>query len=187
MTDVEFAEVVGFLSAGCGKLLTAEQQVVYFDLLGDLPAETLWRAARQVLLTHRYATFPLVAELRDAATKSALGDAAEMPASEAWGIAWRAIGRIDPEVDGSIERALAKVPPAVRKVIIDLGVADLCYGKESVGIVRSQFIKAYEQTVARARRRALLPPKARDKVEPGQAVSGALEGIGRDVEDDKDG
>ena len=36
MTNTEFAEVIAYITAGCGKPLSVDSQVVYFDLLGDL-------------------------------------------------------------------------------------------------------------------------------------------------------
>ena len=166
MTNTEFAEIVAYITAGCGKPLPVESQIVYFDLLGDLPADTFRLAARRVVLEHKWATFPSVAELRAAASESARGVVSDLTPAEAWAMAWRVACDTDPECDGSFDRACrrAKAPPLVVESIRAFGLNSLCYGGDPQGVVRGQFLKVFEQLAGRDRRVALLPPAVRDQI-----------------------
>lgn len=167
MTNTEFAEIIGYITAGCGKPLSVDAQVVYFDLLGDLPAELLQLAARRVLAEHKYATFPSVAELRQAAVESSRGEVKELSGAEAWAMASWIAANTDPELDGSFERSCkrAKASPLVVEAVRSMGLLDLCYGKEPVGVIRGQFLKVFDQLQGRDRRAALLPPTVLDQIE----------------------
>src|SRR5262249_4373334 len=135
----------------------------------DLPLDVLKLAAKRVVLEHRWATFPTVAELRAAAAETMQGQVAELSPAEAWAIAWRVVGSTDPEVEGSFQRASKGVPPLVVEAIRAFGLNSLCYGKEPVGVVRGQVLKVYEQLAAREQRTALMPA----------SVRAAIEGIGK--------
>lgn len=159
MTRSEFAQVMGYIGTACGKPLSADGHEVYFDLLGDLAFDVLQTAARRVLLEHRWASFPSVAELRAAAVETAAGQVSELSEGEAWALAWRIAADTDPEVQGNFERACqrAKAPPLVVRAITIFGLNDLCYGKEPVAVLRGQFLKVFGQLQGRERRAALLP------------------------------
>lgn len=159
MTRHEFASVMAYISAGIGKPIAREAAEVYFDLLGDLPEPIFRAAAKRVLLEHKWATFPSVAELREAAALTMQGEISSLTAAEAWQLAWKATGKIDPEVDGSLERACAQLPPLVFEAMRSFGIPALCFGREPVAVVRAQFMKFYEQLADREKRRALLPDR----------------------------
>ncbi len=165
MTNIEFAEIIAYITAAIGKPLTPDAQVVYFDLLGDLDAPVLQLAAKRVVLEHPWSTFPSVAELRAAAAYIVTGQVSPLTPAAAWQIAWNAIANIDPEIEGSTARMLERVPPLVAETIRAMGVPSLCYGREPVAVVRSQFLKAFEQLAARDKRAALLPPATRQAIE----------------------
>ena len=171
MTHIEFAKIAAYIGTAVRKPLTPNELDVYFDLLGDLDANALLVAAKRVLLEHKYATFPSVAELRAAAVETQRGAVSDLTPAEAWALAWWVAGNCDPEVDGSFERACAKAkaPPLVVEAIRGMGLADLCYGKEPVGVIRGQFLKCFEQLQARDRRAALLPPAVREAIEAKRA------------------
>ncbi len=164
MTRPEFAGVMAYLEAGCGKPCPPEAAHVYFDLLGDLDVKVLLNAARRVILQHPWATFPSIAELRQAAAETAQGRVSPLSPAEAWALAWCAIGKIDPEQPGSIARHCAPLPPLVVEAMQALGVEALCHGREPVAVVRAHFLKAFEQLAARETRRALLPPALQREV-----------------------
>lgn len=171
MTRNEFGAVMAYLQvglSGSGKCLdekTFEAMLdVYFDLLGDLPAPVFQLAAKRVLLEHRWATFPTVAELRQAAAETAQGQAIELSPAEAWQIAWKAAGKIDLDIDGSCERQMAALPPIVQQAMRAFSLPALVNGKEPLAVVRAQFIKIYEQLAARERRVALLPTMLREQL-----------------------
>jgi hypothetical protein len=167
MSNSEFATIVAYVSSAVGKKLDADAQVVYWELLGDLPAEVGWLAAKRVLLEHRWSTFPSVAELRQAAVESMRGEVKELSGAEAWAIAWRVAANTDPELDGSFDRACAKAkaPPLVVEAITTFGLLDLCYGKEPEGVLRGQFVSTFNALAARDRRAALLPAAVRESLE----------------------
>ncbi len=106
-----------------------------------------------------------------------------MDPAEGWGIAWKAAGKIDPEVEGSIERALKGLPDVVVEAMQTFGIPALCFGKEPVGVVRGQFFKIFEQVQARRRHLKLLPPSLRKeialiKIVPPQEVRSLTNKIG---------
>lgn len=190
MTNTEFATLHGFIAAGCGKSLSTESQLAYFEMLKDIPADVGMLAATRVLAEHRFASFPTIAELRAAAADTVRGQVTATAPAEAWDIAWRIIQRTDPDRPGSFERAckIEKAPPLVIDAIHTFGILDLCYGKESVGVLRGQFLKTFEQLAARDRRAALLPAgthAALKDIRDRQALAAparlAIEGIGKEV------
>src|SRR5262245_2019943 len=95
MTREDFAITMAYLESGLNQPLPAKRAEVYWDLLKDLPVDALRLAAKRVLLEHKWATFPSVAELRQAASEVLLGQEAEMSPATAWELAWAAARRID--------------------------------------------------------------------------------------------
>lgn len=186
MTRAEFGIIMGYLVLGTGKELSLDAHEVYFDCLGDLDANTLQIAAKRVLMEHKWATFPSVAELREAATLTVRGKVAAISPADAWDLTWNAIRNIDPEVQSSIDKALKDLPPLVQKAIRGFGLLDLCYGKEPVGVLRGQFMKQFEQIAASDKREALLPLATKEAIEQRKGelaapVKLAIAGIGKDV------
>lgn len=185
MTRIEFGEVIAYITAGCGKNLSAPSLEVYFDCLNDLSRDALHLAAKRVLMEHVWATFPSVAELRKAATETRSGSVMGLAPGEAWELAWKCIGQTDPEVPGDFQRAVKvfHLPPLVVRAIEVFGLHAMCFGKEPVGVVRGQFLKIYEQLAARESRTALYPASLTEAIEgmnkrlPSQ-VQGAIASIG---------
>lgn len=171
MTRTEFLVVMNYIGVAVRKPLNRDELEVYFDLLQDLPADALQVAAKRVLLEHKYPTFPSVAELRSAATATVQGEVTGLSPVEAFALAWRAVGRIDLEVDGSKDRALKNLPPAVAETLNAMGLANVIYGEEPVAVVRAQFVKAFESISNRNRRAALLPAATREAIEQRGRVS----------------
>lgn len=180
MTRVEFAEGIAYLEAGCGVPMPAKAIEVYFDILGDLPRDAFRVACKRVILEHPWKTFPSIAELRQAASETLRGEICVMSPGEAWAQAWAIVGRIDPEISGSVGRGLEGAHPLVKEAMEAMGIPALCYGKEPVGVLRGQFMRIYEQMAARDKRTALLPKSLQQEVKaiPG-AVAGKLKTIGR--------
>jgi hypothetical protein len=165
VTRYEFGVVMNYIGVAVRKPLRADELDVYFDLLGDLDQTALQVAAKRVLLEHKYPTFPSVAELRAAATATTQGEVTGLSGPEAFALAWKAVGRIDLEVDGSKERALKNLPPVVAETLNALGLANVIYGEEPVAVIRAQFVKAFEAISARRKREALLPAPVREAIE----------------------
>jgi len=70
MTRQEFAAVMAYLAAGCGKALSEDALNVYFDLLRDLSIGVLQVAAQRALLEGQYPVFPSVGTLRQLAVET---------------------------------------------------------------------------------------------------------------------
>jgi hypothetical protein len=177
MTQNEFGTVISVLQAGCAaaKRLSEESLDVYFHLLGDLPVDVFRAAALRVLLQHPWSTFPSIAELRQAASEIMRQVVVELQPVEAWEMAYRAARSLDPELiwrpwmrrnpktgqmrqyPSQFEAVTAGYPPIVIAAMRAFGVTSLCSSKEPLGVIRAQFMRAYEQLVERDQRVALLP------------------------------
>lgn len=177
MTRDEFALIMAYVSVSVGKPLSEDAAEVYYDLLGDLPVEAMQISAKRVVLEHRWATFPLPAEFRQAAAETMRGKINELSPPEAWALAWEAAGKIDAEIDGSIDRACQSLPPLVFEAMRAFGINAIAYGREPVGMVRTQFLKIFEQLQSRDRRQALLPVSMVQAIERIGTTS-SLPGIG---------
>jgi len=132
-------------------------------------------------MEHKWATFPSIAELREAAAETQRGTVKELSPAEAWAIAWRIAANTDPEIDGSFARASKDAPPLVLEAIRAFGLLDLCYGKEPVGVIRGQFLRVFEQLAARERRRALLPAALTQAIEQRDKSDQVAEGARRNI------
>src|SRR4051794_653455 len=67
LTREEFAPIVAYLSAGTGKEMPRAQAEVYSDLLQDLPAASVWAAARAALAESAGPWLPSVGAMRQRA------------------------------------------------------------------------------------------------------------------------
>ena len=164
MTKIEFAKVIAFIGSATNQSTEETRVEVFFELLGDLPASVFQAAAKKVVLNHKWATFPSVAELREACVEIMQGNVARLSSGEAWDLAWKSVGRIDPEQSHTLA-ILDKLPPLVSRAISCFGLPALCYGKEPIGVVRGQFMKIYEQLDTTDKQRALLPGKLVEQIE----------------------
>jgi hypothetical protein len=154
VTRKEFGCIIAYLAAASGKSPTQEQAEVYFDLLGDLPAEALQFAAKRALLESCYPVLPPVGTLRKLAVDAMNGADREPTPDEAWELVRRAIGRFGYRRE---QAALDALPEgAVRRAAECLGWQSLCDSTEPE-ICRAQYRKAYESLQSRRERQRLLP------------------------------
>ncbi|HWG42514.1 MAG TPA: hypothetical protein VN688_06970, partial [Gemmataceae bacterium] len=158
MTRQEFAAVMAYVGAGCGKTLGEDALKVYYDLLSDLPLDVLQLAAKRALLESHYPVFPPVGVLRKLAAEIMRPPA--MPALEAWGVLQRAIDRYG---DDNPQQGLDALPEPIRAVAEQFGWRQLCRCNETE-ILRAQFSKAYDTAQARERATWLLPVGVRQAV-----------------------
>src|SRR5579859_1583821 len=165
MTREEFTAIMLFLVASVGKEMTEPTINVYFDLLGDLPYNSLLAAVKLTLLENTYPTIPTVGKLREAAVRVMQGNAPT--AIEAWGMAIAAVGRFG--LSGK-RKALECLPTPVARAVEYFGWRSLCDSTEPE-ISRAQFVKAYDALATREHRTALMPPAVRE----------LLESVGRDA------
>ncbi len=153
MTRAEFARVMAYLAAGCGKPASLEQTQVYFDLLEDLPGPAVEEAARRSLLEHKYPTIPPVGLIRQHAL-AMNGERTTGP--EAWRLVLKAVRRY-----GAVgeSRGLATLPADVAHGVRCFGWRVICDATDDeLGIVQTQFLKMYETLSRRDDRKALMPP-----------------------------
>jgi len=188
MTKIEFGTVMNYIRAATGVEFRDGMLDVYFDCLGDLSSETLQLVAKRVLMEHRWSNFPSIAELREAAALTIRGEVSGLSPAEGWELAWKAICKIDLDVDDSLQRATKGLPPIVVDAMDAMGIANLVGGEDPVAVVRAQFLKVFEQLAARDKRLALLPASTREAIEQHRPqgeiaapVKLAIAGIGKDV------
>lgn len=181
MTAKDFTTCMAYLEVGINQPLPKNRAEIYWDLLNDLPIDVLRTAAKRVLLEHQWATFPSVAQLRQAASDTILGQVAELPPAEAWAQAWKAVTRIDPEVSGpymmrdkegvmrqypsQTAAIMDSLPFLVAKTINAYGIRALTHGQEPIGVVRGQFLKMFDQITTKHKKLALMPPALKREIE----------------------
>lgn len=186
MTREDFAKIMGYLQAGCGmrEPPTRAQAEVYFDLLGDLPAESVMAAARMVLIDHVYPNLPPAGAIRKAAV--GIGNNRTDPA-EAWSlflVAVRKFGTgtrrvfakgMPPQVIDCEARGLESLPPDIRRAARACWAALADAQPKHVGAVQQRFTELLTQTATDAERQRVLPPSVR------QTIAAIATGVGRGV------
>lgn len=199
MTLPEFTKAMLYLSAGSQKMLKPQELEVYYDMLKDLAFDDFFAGIKGVLVAHVWATFPSVAELRQAAEEIASWRTPRLTSGDAWEIAWRAAGNIDLDIRGPYSRrgktyasqadtVLSSLPAPVVRAMKAYGLRELCDAKGPDGVIRAQFMKIFEQADAREKRVALLPPSVREflaEKRDGDLLNRAIDGIGKPLEDAK--
>jgi hypothetical protein len=186
MTRAEFATVIGYLQAGCGmrEPPTPAQAEVYFDLLGDLPAEAVMAAARMVLIDHVYPNLPPAGAIRKAAL--GLGNNRTDPA-EAWTLLLVAVRKfgtgtrrvfaqgMPPQVIDCEARGLESLPPDIRRAAKACWATLAETSPEYLGAVQKRFADLLTQTANDAERERVLPPSVRN------TIAAIASGVGRGV------
>lgn len=173
MTKNEFSEIIAYLEAGIGRPIAESDDAtrmarmrVYYDLLEDMPIETLRVAVKRVVLTWRYPSFPSVAEIRKFAVNASRGTVSSMMAGEAWAMATKAIAKVDVDIPGSVERHLGGLPEIVRRTINAFGFkAMYTIPSRNLEAARAQFRVIFEEWQDREVARGILPTSVADKIE----------------------
>lgn len=186
----DFAKVMAVIGAGCQVHLSDEALEVYYAMLGDLPPKVLMIAGQKALLQPLYGKFPSIELLRRMAVEATAGEEVGVSPGEAWQMATRACWGCDIEVEGSVDRAFAKVPPLVRRAVEQFGFRSLYdLPGNSIETARAQFTRIYERIVAQEREQLLLPPAVRrqlaeveklKELKPAPVVAKVLAGIGKE-------
>jgi hypothetical protein len=191
-TQHEFANVISWLTItigkpiadGVGELAERERKArmsAYYDCLGDLPPQVLMLAAKRVALSHPWATFPSVAELREAAVEIMAGPSGAPTFAEAWQLSLEASKRMctstDPNyrvIRGGVtmspmefnQKILAALPPLVAQALQGFGSRAV----HEDDVCRSQFRRMYEELAEKEYHRRLLP----------DSLAKAIDAIGND-------
>ena len=153
MTRPEFAAVLGYLGASCGKTVGEGTAEVYFDLLGDLPLPVLQAAARRAVLEAQYPVIPPVGVLRRLAVELLEGRNTLCDCQDAVCRVKAAVSRFG--FNGG-EKARQTLPESVWKAVKAFGWRRLCDSTDGA-IVWAQFRDCYEAMAGRERRERLLP------------------------------
>jgi hypothetical protein len=154
MEKHEFVPLVAYLNEAAGKEMTETQVAIYWDLLGDLPAEVLLFAVKRAVLELTYPVLPPVGVLRRLALDALNGADREPTADEAWELVRRAINAFGYMREQEAIEALPAGP--VRRAVECLGWQSLC-GEGIEAVNRAQYRKAYETLAQRRERQRLLP------------------------------
>ncbi len=170
MTEQGIAQVLTLLKAAWpDKTIEAETVTAFAAGLGDLPPQAVFNAAKRAVRTATF--FPAVAEVRSLALDEALGIGPPEVAWEEVRQQLKCVGRYGiPEFTN----------PVTAHAVTSLGWVTICdWDIDTIGVLRSQFSKAYEayrqqllgrdltETIATARERSTLPTS--DRPVPGMA------------------
>jgi hypothetical protein len=68
VSRIEFANIMAFLEAGCGKQLGEESAEVYYSILGWMPIEAIQYAATESLRHNTFPVFPQIGTINDYAS-----------------------------------------------------------------------------------------------------------------------
>lgn len=173
MSKTEFASVMAYLAAGCGKPASLEQTRVYFDLLGDLPLTAVQEGARRALLEHKFPTLPPVGLIRSHAVS--LGNE-RMTGAEAWQLILAAIRRYGLAHQA---RGMISLPPEVAHAATVFGWRLICETRDDeLGIRQTAFLKVWDALAKQDDRKCLMPP-------PNAANAILTQGIGIPSTDEK--
>jgi len=198
MTLDELGSVLKFAKTACGvREVPEELPAVWFELLGDMPADVVRAAVKMVVLKHEFATMPPVGAIRKAAVEL---QQPSIPAAKAWELFLAAVrkhgsgkrtlyraGHEPIEIDNT-QRGLDSLPPQVRRAAIAFGWQTLCdTAPDELGLAQEQFRKTYNSLGESEQRNAIMPPSVKaiaatiaESAEPTKALAWtpkALEGI----------
>jgi len=167
MTRTDFTVIMLYLEAAVARPVPVATLEVYYDLLGDLPADVLQAAVTRAAMDHRFASLPLPGELRELADE--IMHPGQLSAAEAWNLASTAALRIGwpmlalciqgKSTPSRITKEFAKLPKDVIKAIQFFGVSEFCGARTD--FMRSQWLKIYETIARREQRQRMLPPGLR--------------------------
>src|SRR5262245_33889168 len=91
-----FAAALAPLSSVCRPPLGEEQVRGYYAALSDICPKVLLIAASKIVVTRKYPTFPMPAEIREVAAEIMCGQSGVVTPAQAWQLAYDAACRIDP-------------------------------------------------------------------------------------------
>jgi hypothetical protein len=134
---------------------------MYFTMLKDYDVSTLSAAVLSLIADLRW--LPKVAEIRQACGNIALGQIVEMHATEAWGLARKAIANIDLDRPATLAAAKEKLPETVWEAMRNAGLAYLVSGKDEW--TSKAFMDAYNAVMTRERKLRLAPPQVLAEIE----------------------
>lgn len=157
----EFAEALYWLAMACGQVrpdgkprVSREQLECYYELLGDVPADALWAAVKQTAAEHEYGGLPPAGVIRRVAVDLFMPD--QMTAAEGWEMVRAVAAKLSRYISAEESRQHKEsLPDRVRRAAEWIGWTAIQEGDRDV--VRSNFIKAWNEETERMRRSAMVP------------------------------
>lgn len=165
ITFEDFCKCTALLEIGTGKPMTAEQVELWYELLGDLPLNSLQAAIKRALLENEYPVIPPVGRIRRLASEHASG--IPIDAEQAFARVREAISQFGWPDPGKAAEFLG---PAIWSVVQGVGgwqrICDSPPDQRQA--LFSQFRDGWQRAAARQQRDNLLP----EDVRPQQRVEG---------------
>ena len=134
--------------------------LLWNEMLADMPDDLILAAVKRLIALSTYP--PTIAEVRKNAVEAVQDVEGRLTGAEAWGIVQNAIGRY-----GYMQQAeaLASMPPDVAQLVKRFGWKELCMEPiNTTGVMRGQFIKAYDATAARTKEQLQIPASLREGI-----------------------
>lgn len=157
MTKAEIAKILAVLAASYPKFEVDDLKVhVWHEMLGDLDYAVASMAVNKIIMQNTFP--PAIAEVRKAVTE--LMNPEQVTSSEAWGEVTRAIRNYGYYRE---EEALASMSPITAQLVRYMGWREICLS-EDIGVIRGQFLRMYDQIVARKQKEQLLPSMMREQL-----------------------
>lgn len=131
---------------------------LWHELLGDMPYQIVQTAVKKLVLESPYP--PTIADVRKRVME--VTQPREVDGADAWGQVMNAVKhfgyyRPDEALEGMTDRT--------KRVVKMIGYQEICMTEQdTLGVVRGQFLKMYEQVSGRERNEALLPQSLKDQI-----------------------
>jgi hypothetical protein len=157
MTKGETAKLLAVLAAAFPRFEVDDLKVqVWHEMIGDLDYGIASLAIKKLILESTFP--PSIAEVRKAAVEIQTPE--QTTGAQAWGEVIKAIRNYGHYRE---EEALASLSPVTAQVVRYMGWREICLNSEP-GVVRGQFLRMYDQVVARKQKEQLLPSMMREQL-----------------------
>ena len=158
MTKGETAKLLAVLAAAFPRFEVDDLKVqVWHEMIGDLDYGIASLAIKKLILESTFP--PSIAEVRKAAVEIQAPE--QTTGAQAWGEVIKAIRNFGHYRE---EEALASLSPLTAQVVRCMGWREICMSQESTGVLRGQFLRMYDQIVARKQKEQLLPSVMREQL-----------------------
>lgn len=161
----EWAQCSAYLSAATNRKIPADTNDVYFDLLGDIPYETLKGACKRALQEQRDTWLPSIGLIRSFASEAACG---LLPT---WADEWDHVRKLV-RTCGYMRKAdaMRAMSPLTQQAVKGVGWDAIC-DSENISIQAAQFRMAYEAAAKREADMRRISPELRPAITDGPSVT----------------
>ena len=143
---------------------------LWATMFADDPADIVVAAVKSWIATDTKGFPPAIGQIKTEIFKLTDG-AYALSADEAWAIARATMRQVgcSPYDRTCKDRAKEMTPPEVWEVMERMGYRDMCYS-ENLDVLRGQFFKMWDMSVARRRERSLIPSDVRKHLSAAQRL-----------------